>query len=111
MWISALQSFSHNGSFISCQDLLKVMASVTSVHVNPLDFALASLSLLSLVRYAVISMSVSQSSNLVASHSLKTGISCSEEIVRLDCFCVEHKVSAYCHITSLRGLAGVGGCG
>ena len=84
------------------------MASVTSVHVKPHDFALAILTLFSLVRSAAVSMSVSQSSNLVESCSLKTAISCSKEFVRLDCFCVIHKVSVYCCITSLRGPAGAG---
>ena len=98
VWILALQSFSHNRSFISSQDLFEVMASVTSVCIKPHDFILASLALLSLVKSAAISMSVTQSSNLVESCSLKTGISCSKEFVRLDCFCMEHKVSMYCHI-------------
>ena len=71
MLILALQSFSHNRSFISSQDLFQVMATVTSVHAKPLDFTLVSLALLSLVRYAAVSMSVSQSSNLVQSCSLK----------------------------------------
>ena len=77
MWISALKSFSHNRSFMSSQDLFELMASVTSVCIKPHDFTLARLALLSLVRSAAISMSVSQSSNLVESCSLKTGISCS----------------------------------
>ena len=111
MWISALQSFSHNRSLMSSQDLFEVMASVTSVHVKPCDFALESLALLSLVRSVAISMSVSQASNLVESCSLKTGISCSKEFVRLDCFCMEDKVSVDCCITSPRGSAGAGGCG
>ena len=51
------------------------MASVTNVHINPLDFTLVNLALLSLVRSAAISMSVSQSSGLVESCSLKTAIS------------------------------------
>ena len=96
---------------ISSQNLFEVMASVTSVCIKPLDCTLAILALLSLVRSAAVSMSVSQSSNLVESCSLKTGISCSKEFVRLDCFCVEHKVSVYCHIYSPRGSAGAGGCG
>ena len=79
VWISALQCFSLNRSFISSQDLFEVMASVTTLHVKPLDFTLASLALLSLVRFAAVSMSVSQSSNLVESCSLKTGMSCSKE--------------------------------
>ena len=111
MWIWALQSFSHNRSFMSSQDLFKVMAPMTSVHIKPHDFTLASLALFSLVRSVAVSMSVSQSSKLVESCSLKTGISCSKEFVRLDCFCAEHKVFVYCCITSLRGSAGGGGCG
>ena len=109
--MSTLQSFNCNRSFILSQDLLKVMASVTNIHVNHLDFTLASLALLSLVRFAAVSMSVIQSSNLVESCSLQTGISCSKEFVMLDCFCVEHKVSMYFHITSPRGSAGAGDCG
>ena len=85
MWILALQIFSHNRSFISSQDLFEVMASVTSVHVNPLDFTLASLALLSMVRSAIVSMSVSQSSSLVELYPLKTDISFSHEFVRFDC--------------------------
>ena len=111
MWISALQSFSLNRSLISSHNILEEIASVTSVHVKPYDFTLASLALLSLVRSAAISMSVSQSSNLVESCLLKTGISSSKEFVRLDCFCMEHKVSMYWHNTSLKGFAGAGGCG
>ena len=84
------------------------MASVTNVHGNPLDFGLASLDLLSLVRSAAISMSISLSSSLVEPCSLKTAISCSSEFVRFDCFCVVHKVSVYCCITSLKGSVGVG---
>ena len=111
IWISTLQSFSLNRSFISSHDLLEVMAFVTSVHIKPHDFALASLAVLSLMRSTAISMSVSQSCNLVEAYSSKTGISCSKEFVRLDCFCMEHKVSVYCSITSPRGSAGAGGCG
>ena len=87
------------------------MASMTSVHVNPLDLALASLGLLFLVRSADVSMSVSQSSSLVESCSLKTDISCSNEFVRFYCFCMVHKVSVYSCITSLRDSTGAGGCG
>ena len=96
---------------MSSQDLFEMMASVTSVNSKPLDFTLARLALLSLVRSDAISMSVSQSSNLVESYSLKTGISYSNKFVRLDCFYMVHKVSIYCHITSPRGSAGAGGCG
>ena len=87
------------------------MASVTSVYINPLNFTLASLAPLSLVRSAAISMSVSQSSTLIELCSLKTGISFSNELMRFDCFCVVHKVSAYCCVTSLEGSTGVGGGG
>ena len=74
MWIYALQSFSLSRSFISSHDLFEEITSVTSVHVNPHDFALVSLALFSLVRSAVVLMSRSQSSNLVESCSLKMGI-------------------------------------
>ena len=87
------------------------MASVTNMHVNPFDFALVGLTLLSLVRSAAVSMSISQSSNLVELCSLKTAISCSSEFVRFDCFCVVQKVSVYYCITSPKGSVGVGGGG
>ena len=111
LWISALQNFSVNRSFISSHDLFKEIASVTSVHMKPHDFALASHGLLLLVRSAAVSMSMSQSSNLVESCSLKTGISCIKEFFRLDHFCVAHKVSMYWCKTSPKGSAGAGGCG
>ena len=111
MWISALQSFNLDRSFISSHVLFEEIASVTSMHIRPQDFALASLALLSLVRSAAVSVSVSQSSNLVESCSLKTGISCIKEFVRLDCFCIEHKVSMYWCNTSPRDSASAGGCG
>ena len=62
MWILALQSIR---SFISSDDLFEEIASVTGVHIKPCDFALATLALLSLVWSAAISMSMSQSPNLV----------------------------------------------
>ena len=62
------------------------MASVTNVHINPLEFALASLAGLSFERSAAISMSVSHSSNSVESYLLNTAMSCSNELVRLVCF-------------------------
>ena len=111
VWISALQSFSLNRSFISSHDLFEEITSVTSVHDKSHDFALASLVLLSLVRSAAVSMSVSQSSNLVESCSFKTYISCIKEFDRLDCFCVEHNVSVYWCNTSPKGSSGAGGCG
>ena len=87
----------------------KLMAFVTNVCVNPLDFALASLALLSFLRLATVSMSVSHSSNLVELCSLKTAILCSNEFVRFDCFCVVHKMFVYCHTTSPKGSVCVGG--
>ena len=111
MWISVLQSFSLNRSFITSHDLFENIASVTSVCVKPCDFTLASHAVLSLVRSAAVSMSMSQSSNLVESCSLKTGISCVKEFVRLNSFCMEKKVSAYRNNTYPRGSAGAGGCG
>ena len=95
VWISVLQSFSLSRSFISSHDLLEEITSVTSVHIKPHDFASVSLALHLLVKSTGISMSRSQSLNLVESCSLKTGISYIKKFVRLDCFCVEHKVSVY----------------
>ena len=87
------------------------MASVTNVCVNPLGFTLAILAWISFVRSAAVSMSVSHSSNFVELYSLKTAMSCSNELVRFVCFCVVHKVFVYWHITSLKGSAGVAGGG
>ena len=87
-----LQSFSLNKSIISSQDLSEVMASVINVWVNPLDLALASLDLLSFVKSAAVSISVSQSSRFVAWCPLKIAMSCSKQIVRFVWFCVVHKV-------------------
>ena len=71
VWISALQIFSLNRSFISSKDLFEEITSVTSVYIKPCNFALGNPALPSLVRSATISMSRSQSSNLVESCSLK----------------------------------------
>ena len=87
------------------------MASVTNVHVSPLNVALASLAQLSFARSAAVSMSVSHSSNFVELYSLKTAMSCSNEFVRFVCFCVVHKVFVYWHTTSLKVSAGVSGGG
>ena len=65
--------------------------------------------LLSLVRSAAVSMSISHSSSLVELCSLKTAMSYSNGLVRFDCFCVVHKMFVYCLITSLKGSVGVGG--
>ena len=114
VWILALHSLSHSKSFISSQDLLELIASVTNVWVNPLNFAFASFVQLSLVRFIAVSISIRQSSNFVESYSLKTVISCSKELVRFVCFCVVHKVLVYWPITSPKSSVGVGiwdGCG
>ena len=87
------------------------MASVNNVHVNPLNFAFASLAQLSFVKSATVSMSVGHSSNLVELYSLKTAMSCSNELVRFVCFCVVHKVFMYWCITSLNGSVGAGAGG
>ena len=87
------------------------MASVTNVCINHLDFTLVSLALLSLVRFAAVSMSVGHFSYFVESCSLKTAMSCSNEFVKFVCFCVVHKVFVYCCITSAKGSVGVGGGG
>ena len=79
MWISALQTFILNRSFISSHDWLKEIASVTIVCIKPHDFTLANLGLLSCVRSTAISLSISKSSNLAESCSLKVGISCIKE--------------------------------
>ena len=90
VWISALQSFTLHISFILSHGLFEEITSMTSVCTKPHDFALANLALLLLVRSTAPSMSRSQSNNLVESCSLKMGISCIKEFVRLDCICVEH---------------------
>ena len=38
-------------------------------------------------------------------------MSCNSELVRFDCFCVVHKVSVYCCVTSPMGSVDVGGGG
>ena len=87
------------------------MASVTNVHVNLLNFTIVSLALLSLVRSAAVLMSISHSYSLVELCSLKTAMSCSNEFIRFDCFCVVHKVSVYFCIISPKSSVGVGGGG
>ena len=86
----------------------QLMDSVTNVYVNPLDFALASLAWLSLVRSAAVSISVNHSSSFVESCSLKTAMSCSRELVRCVCFCTVYSVSMYWCTTSPNGSVGVG---
>ena len=81
---------------------------MTNVWVNPLDLALASLAQLSLVKSAVVSMSVSYSSNFAELCSLKMSMSCSKEFVRFVCFCVVHYVSMYWNTISPNGSASGG---
>ena len=104
----ALCSLSLSKSLISSHVFSELIASVTNVWVSPLDFALASLAQLSLVRLAAVSKSVNHSSNFVESCLLKTAISHGSEFVRFVCFCVVHIVSMYWHITSLKGSIGAG---
>ena len=93
---------------MSSHVFLQLIASVTNVHINPCDFALASMAWLSLLRYAAVSISVNHFSNSVESCLLKTAISCSRELVRCVCFCVVHSVSVYWHTTSQNGSVSVG---
>ena len=103
-----LHSLSLSKSLISSHVFSKLIASVTIVWVSPLDFALASLVQLSLMRLAAVSMSVNHSSNFVESCSLKMTMSCSNEFVRFVCLCVVHCVPIYWHLTSLKGSVGTG---
>ena len=52
----ALPRLSLCKSLMSSNVFSEVIASMTNVHVNPLDFALASLAQLSLVRYVAVSI-------------------------------------------------------
>ena len=71
---------------MSSHAFLELIASVTNIHVNPHDFALASLAQLSVMRSAAVSISVIHSSNFAKSCSLKMAMSCSRELVRCVCF-------------------------
>ena len=93
---------------MSSHGFSELIASVTDVHVNPLDFALASLAQLSLVRSSAVSILINHSSNFVESSLLKMAMSCSRELVRCVCFCVVHSVSMYLYTTSPNGSVGVG---
>ena len=108
VWIFVLHSLSHSKSLISSQDFPELIASITNVWVNPLDFAFASKAQLSFVRSAAVSISISKSSYFAESYSLKTAMSCSKEFDKFVCFCVVHKVSVYLHIISPRGSVGAG---
>ena len=113
-WMLVLHTLSLSKSLIYSQDFSELIASMNNVWVSPLDFALASLTWLSLVRSAALSISVNHSSNFVKLHLLKTVMSCSSELVRFVCLCVVHNVPVYSCITSPKDLAGVGvevGCG
>ena len=78
---------------MSFQLLPDVRASVINIWVSPFDLALANLVLLSVDRSAEISISVNQSSNCIASLSLKIVISCSKVFVKFVFFWTEHSVS------------------
>ena len=69
--MSELQIFKQSKSLISSQLLSKFSASDISMQVKPLDVACASLVLLSLVKSAVVSISINQYSNCVESLRLK----------------------------------------
>ena len=104
----ALHSLSLSKSLISSHGFSKLIDSMTNVQANPLDFALASLDQLSLVRSAAVSISVNHSSSFAESWSLKMAMSCSREFVRFVCFCAVHSVSLYWHTTSPNGSVGIG---
>ena len=104
----ALHSLSLSKSLISSHVLSELMASITNMHVNLLDFALASLVPLSLVGSATLSRLVNHFSNFVELCSLKTAMFSSREFVRFVCFCVVHSVSVYWHTTSPNGSIGAG---
>ena len=78
--MSELHIFKWRESLISSQVLCKVKASNINVLTSPLDFAYASLVLLSPVNSQAVSMSVSQSSNCEESFPFNVGISCNNEL-------------------------------
>ena len=71
----ALHSLSLSKSLLSSHVFSELIASVTNMHANPLDFALASLAQFSLVRSTVVLISVNHSSNFVELCLLKTVMS------------------------------------
>ena len=109
VWIWKLQSFKCSESLILSQFLPRVMASITKVWVKPLDLAWANLVLLSSVKLATVSISISQFSNCVKSLPLKVGISWIKVFAKVVCFWAEHRVSVYCCNTSSRGSGGAEG--
>ena len=104
----ALHTLSLSKTLISSHGFSELIASMTNVWVSPVDFALASLAWLLLVRLAAVSKSVNHSSNFVESYSLKIAMSYSSEFVRFVYFCVVHSVSVYWCITSPKGSVGAG---
>ena len=104
----ALYSLSLSKFLISPHVFSELIAFMTNVHFNPLDFALVSLAQLSMVRSAAVSISVNHSYTFVESCSLKMTMSCSRKFVRFVCFCVLHSVSVYWHTTSLNCSVGAG---
>ena len=107
VWNIALHSLTLSKSLMSSHVFSELIASMTNIHVNPHDFALASLAPLSLVRSAAVSILVNHSSNFAESCSLKMAMSCSKELVRCVCFCVVYSVSMYRSTTSPNGSVGV----
>ena len=103
----ALHSSSLSKFLMSSLVFSELIASMTSVHVNPLDFALASLAQLSLLRSAAVSISVNHSSNFVEFCSLKMAMPCSRDLEKCVCFCAVHSVSMFWHTTSPSGYEGV----
>ena len=52
-----------------------------------------------------VSISLSQSSNIVVSHPLNVGISWTKDVVRFVCHCVVHMMLVYCCIAVCMGLS------
>ena len=72
--------FKWRESLISSQVFGKVTSSNISILTSPLDFACASLVLLSPVNSEAVSISLSQSSNCEESFPFNVGISCNKEL-------------------------------
>ena len=104
----ALHSLRLSKSLLSSHVFSELIAPMTNVQVSALEFALASLAWLSLVRLAAVSKPVNHSSNFTELYSLKMAMSCSSEFVRFVCFCVVHSVSVYWSITSEKVLKVLG---
>ena len=106
VWMSELHIFKWRESLISSHILCKVKASNISILTNPLDFAWASLVLISPINSEAVSMSVSQSSNCEESFPFNVGISCNKELSKDVFFWALHKVSVYLSNTSPMGSEG-----